>query len=250
MCDLDSTEPGVTMTAVKAFALLACLAAAVPAAATPVTYEYTSTSTDGGPGAGITYTLVIDDVTGAATFTVDGTTAATEVWQAGWFTFKFVGGNTPSDITSLTSPDGTGPWSIADVNENTNIKVLQGGTYNRLLVGSSTGFYVTSLAQGLPADDPTQGVCVTALYCSSDLPATFTFTVLGLPEGWSPDTISFQVGYYDGQTQKTKWITNQLSEVLDETGLPPEAVPDGGATVGLLGLAMLGLWYMTKRRTV
>jgi len=69
---------------------------------------------------------------------------------------------------------------------------------------------------------------------------SFTFTV-ALPEAWSADTVPFQAGFYDGQTQKYKWISNQLSAVLD--------VPDGGATIGLLGVAMLGLGYVRRRKT-
>ena len=93
-----------------------------------------------------------------------------------------------------------------------------------------------------PADDPTQGICLTYVLCDPDLPLSFTFTV-ALPQGWSTDTLPFQAGFYDGQTQKFKWITNQLSEVIDES------VPDGGATIGLLGVAMLGLGYVRRRKT-
>ena len=217
------------------------LVAANPAFATTLTYEYLTTATDGGPGSGITYTLTIDTATGASTFTIDGHIEATEVWRAGWFTFKFEGGSTPNDLTSLSAPAGTGPWSIADVNENTNVKVLAGGNYNQLLEASSTGFYVTSLAQPAP-DDPTQGICLTYALCDPDLPLTFTFTITDLPASWDPDTIPFQVGYYDGQTKKFKWVTNQLSEVLDES-----TVPDAGATIGLLGLGLLGLAYFRRQ---
>lgn len=217
------------------FICVALLAATTPAAAGTITYEYLSTSGDGGPGAGISYTLVVNDVTGAVSFTVDGSTTATEVWTAGWFTFKFASGGGPLDITAFTSPVTTGPWSVADVNENTNVQVLQGGTYNQLLLGgsSATGFYVTSLAAPAP-DDASQGVCLTAAYCTSDLPATFTFT-LNLPSGWAADDIPFQVGFYGPQNKKGKYMTNQLSREFEPTSV---SVPDGGATVLLLGLAL------------
>lgn len=217
----------------------ALLAAATPAAGGTITYEYSSTSGDGGPGAGITYTLVVNDTTGAVSFTVDGSTTASEVWTAGWFTFKFTSGGGPLDITAFTSPASTGPWSVADVNQNTNVKVLQGGTYNQLLLGNSsaTGFYVTSLAAPAP-DNPSQGVCLTAAYCASDLPATFTFS-LNLPSGWASDEIPFQVGFYGPQNKKGKYMTNQLSQAFEPVTIT--VVPDRAATFMLMGIALAGL---------
>ena len=233
------------MKIVKALTFVGCLAIALPVGATTLTYEYTSTSSDGGPGAGIAYTLGVDSVTGAGTFTIDGAVTANEVWRAGWFTFKFVGGSTPSDLGALTYPTATGPWSIADVNENTDVKVLQGATYNTLLAGSSSGFYVTSLASPAP-DDPTQGICLTYLMCDPDLPLSFSFTV-ALPSGWNPDDVPFQVGFYDGETKKFKLITNQLSRDLAEIVTQDLLVPDGGTTLTLLGLGMVGLLYVRRR---
>jgi hypothetical protein len=206
---------------------------ATPVAASPISYEYTSTALDGGPGAGISYALVIDDVSGAATFTVDGASASSELWYGGWFTFKFIEGATPSDITSFGPPASSGPWSVADVNQNSAVKVLQGGTHNQLLNGASTGFYVTSLAENGAADDPTQGVCLTGCL-PLDLPSVFTFTVT-LPSGWDRDIIPFQVGFYGEPNRQGKWTTNQLSRELD----PPNDVPDGGDTFALMAGALV-----------
>jgi hypothetical protein len=226
----------VTIGKLKALIFAALVMAATPAAASTITYEYVSASGDGGPGAGISYQLVVNDITGAVTFTVSGSTTADEVWTAGWFTFKFMSGGGPLDITAFTSPANTGPWSVADVNQNTNVQVLQGGTYNQLLLGNSsaTGFYVTSLAAPAP-DDPSQGVCLTAAHCASDLPATFTFT-LNLPSGWTADAIPFQVGFYGPQNKKGKYMTNQLSQAF-----VPTRVPDRGATLVLMGCALMCL---------
>ena len=221
----------------NALVFAALLAVATPAAGSTITYEYLSTSTDGGPGAGIAYTLAVNTTSGAVAFNINGSTPSSEVWTAGWFTFKFVSGGGPLDITQFTYPGNTGPWSVADVNQNTNVQVLQGGTYNQLLLGNSsaTGFYVTSLAKPAP-DDPSQGVCLTAASCASDLPATFALT-LNLPSGWEAAEIPFQVGFYGPQNKKGKYMTNQLSRAFQ----PAAPVPDHGATLVLMGFGLVCL---------
>jgi hypothetical protein len=224
----------------------AAVSCSSPVYATSLTYEYLSTAEDGGPGAGILYQLVIDDASGSATFTLSGQTAASSVWNAGWFTFKFVDGSTPSSLTNLVAPANTGPWSVADVDTNTNVKVLTGGgNYGKLLNASSTGFYVTSLAQGLPTDNPRQGICLTELYCDPDLPLSFSFMV-GLPTVWDRDVIPMQVGFYDGLNGAGMFVVNQLSRTLEEPD-EPEKLPESGSTLTFLGLAILALGCVRMR---
>jgi len=221
-----------TKALVVAVAALACLAVATPAKATIITYGYTTLSGDSGPGGGITYTLAINDVNGATTFTIAGTASSSELWTGGWFNFKFDGSN-PVSISSLTPPASTGPWSIA----NSQVQVLGGGgNYNNLLPGGATGFYVTSLRQGNTAV-PSQGVCL-AGSCTPNLPAVFTFT-LGLPANWDDTSIPFQVGYYDSLTGSGHYQVNQLSRTF--------GIPDGGATLVLLGGALLGLGVLRRK---
>ena len=249
---LPSEPDGITLRnglrLLTGLVFLAILAVAVPATASTLTYEYLTTSTDSGPGAGILYTMVINTDTGAATFTVSGASDATEVWYADWFTFKFVSGSETSDLSglSVSTSGSTGSWSVADYDTNSTVKVLagSGSTYNKLLEASASGFYLDSIASGQTAVT-TDGVCLTDGLCPSDLPTTFSFT-LALPDDWYAEEIPFQVGYYDGIVQNTRKGTFKITinQLSDELGTP---VPDGGATVGLLGLAILGLGYIRWR---
>ena len=229
-------------------AFVVSLAVAMPATASTLTYEYLTTPTDSGPGAGILYTMVIDTDTNLAKFTVSGATTASEVWYADWFTFKFVSGSQTSDLSglSVSTSGSTGSWSVADYNTNQNVKVLagSGNTYNKLLEASASGFYLTSIASGQTAVT-TDGICLTAGFCSSDLPTTFSFT-LTLPDGWYAEEIPFQVGYYDGIVQNTRKGTFKITinQLSDELSTP---VPDGGATIGLLGVTFLGLALLRRR---
>src|ERR1044071_6579992 len=160
------------MKAFKALIAIGILALAVPASASSITYEYISDVSVDGPnkdGAAstgtVTYTLVIDDVTGAAEFSIDGSITAAEVWQAGWFSFKLDEGTTALALSGLSWDPAatTGPWAINDGSTN----VLQaGGGYGSITQGGRSAIYVSSLAQGGAADDVTQGVCLTAGFCS------------------------------------------------------------------------------------
>jgi hypothetical protein len=217
--------------------VLASVFVAAPAVASTITYEYLSVSGDGGPQAGISYKLVVDDGTGEVTFTVGGSSAEAASWAAGWFAFKFIEGSTPGNITALTStPAGTGAWSYADIDTNTAVTVLKANNgYGTLLNASEVGLYLTSLSPaGAPAN-PMNGVCLVGT-CGLDLPATFEFT-MALPAGWERAEIPFQVGFYSPKTNSTKFIVNRLSRTLDET----HQVPDSGTTIWLMGFVMIVL---------
>jgi hypothetical protein len=231
-------------TAKTLLVILGLVATAVPAYASSITYSYTTLATDDGPGDGITYTLDLDTVTGAATFTIDGATpSATEVWWADWFTFKFMD-STRLDLSLTSTAAGTGNWSVADVDTNSSVQVLKaGGGYTPLLTGGAgdIGFYTDSIASPAP-DTVSDGVCLTSTHCTSDLPAVFKFTV-ALPSGWtdSGGEIPFKVGYYDGLTGSGAVIVSKLSRELGEE------VPDGGTTLSLLGGALLGLGLLRRK---
>jgi len=232
----------------KTLVAIGILALALPASASTITYEYVSDTSVDGPGndnggdsTGIlTYTLVIDDASGDATFTISGAITSDEIWRAGWFNFKFSEGNTALAISDLDWDETkSGPWSVA---QDGVTQVLQGNQYVSITQGGRSAIYVTSLASPAP-DDVTQGLCLTDAHCTVDTPTSFTFTVT-LPSGWSEDAIEFQAGYYDGANDKGKIITNRLSKELDET------VPDGGTTLSLLGGALLGLGLLRRKFNV
>jgi hypothetical protein len=228
--------------------VLGLLAIAVPSHASGITYEYISDASLDGPNTGptgstgtLTYTLVIDGVTGDATFTIDGAITADEVWSIGWFSFKFSEGNISLALSDLDwDPDDTsGPWSIA----TSSTAVPIGGTTHNLTNGGRSAIYVDSLLDGSPEIPLDGGICLTATFCSVDTPVIFTFTV-ALPNRWSEEEIEFKAGYYDGLSGKKKnpkFITGQLSKELLET------VPDGGTTLSLLGGALLGLGLLRRK---
>lgn len=204
--------------------------------------SYTTNSLDPGPGEGITYTLDSSLVEGSsysyhATFTIDpGDNSSTRKWYAGWFLFKFDGAQNPVNIDSLKiSGEPATQWSISDSFENTTVKVLTGGGKYKNLLSSQYpgffGFYVTSLAEGLP-DDPTQGINLTG---TTSLDFDFTLLDGGVA---NPDLMPFRVGYYADNPGSGKWEVNQLSA---------ELVPEP-ATIFLLGsgLVGLGLWGRKK----
>ena len=232
---------------VSVLGLALSLSTASTAGATSITYEYLTVATDGGPGAGILYTLTLDTITKAASFTISGSSAATDVWRADWFTFKW-GSNVNYQLTNLVAPSGT--WNIADYDTNQNVKVLNGGTYSTLLESSRSGFYLTSIAQGGSGDPTATGsICLAGgsgtYSCSVALPKTFTFNI-GVPGTFSEDDIPFKVGYYDGVTGNKKnvqFVTGKLSQVLDEV-VP---VPDSGSSLTLLALGLLAVGFLRRR---
>jgi hypothetical protein len=231
---------------VSVLGLALALCTTSTANATSITYEYLTVAGDPGPGGGILYTLKVDTVTKAATFTIDGSSAATDVWRADWFTFKW--GTANYELTNLVAPSGT--WNIADYDTNQNVKVLNGGTYSTLLESYRSGFYLTSIAQGGSGDPTATGsICLApgsgTYQCTVALPKTFTFNI-GVPGTFSESDIPFKVGYYDGVTGNKKnvqFVTGKLSQVLDEV-VP---VPDSGSSLTLLGLGLLAVGLLRHR---
>lgn len=215
---------------------------ATTAGATTTTLTWTDDSTYAPSKFGntITYTLSFDDDPSStiggfdtyedAIFTID-TTADISTngpngceWYAGWFLFKFdMGEKGIISSLSYTGP-AAGPWSI----DNYGVNVLKaGGGYGALAHDGFTGFYVTSLAEGLPADNIEQGALLTG---GVDHSFEFDFT---LPEGVQPklDMMPFQASFYcDNPLPSGNYKVNRLSEEL--------SIPDPAA-VFLLGPACL-----------
>jgi len=93
--------------------------------------SYTTTSSDKGPGAGITYTLDYVSNGGqdySAQFKITETLGAgLPFWSVGWVIFKLDGsGPIPISSSSLTAPPASGPWEVADGSNNVNVNVLAG----------------------------------------------------------------------------------------------------------------------------
>lgn len=214
-----------------------------PAMATSLSYTDSIQS----PGDNINYSLVYNLLSGntySATFTVTHDADTTPEWYAAWFTFNFTSGSNPATITNLVYPSGTGPWSIL----TSSTQVLKGGgNYGSPLDKGAAGFDVTSIEQGGPADNPTQGIWVTGPLATTT-PETFTFdfTTNGgtLHDGVGGNDTPFKVGYYNKNTGATSWTVNRLSAGLDGTS---HKVPEP-STLLLLGSGFVGLGLFGRRR--
>ena len=217
----------------KLLVVVAVIVLGLSTSALALNYSYETLPGDSGPGEGIIYTL---NITGtSATFSISGSSSSDDTWYLGWVTFKLGQGKDAWAFTSsLASPDGTGPWSISDKNQNTSVKVLAGGgsNYNQLRDDGSAGFYVTSLGENTGPAVISQGILLTG---DDPISASFSFTFGDVSGVLRTDLIPFQVGYYElgGNTR-----TNQLSKNL--------TVPEPGILI-LLGIAMSAIGVASWR---
>lgn len=226
-------------------ALTCVLGLGQPIGATTLTYTDLGGLDNKWPGNSVTYTLDFNLVSGRtyhATFTIANTLDTLLDWHAAWFLFKFTGGSTPSNITSLVPPLSTGPWSISDSNENQTVRVLQEANYNQLRSNAYVGFYVTSIAQNGAADDPTQGVLLTGNPTASTF--SFDFTIPSNSNSTiNLQSMPFKVGYYGPSVSEA----DPLRPDFDQLSVDLKAVPEP-ATMFLLGSGLIGVGVFVRRK--
>ena len=202
-------------------------------------YSYTTILGDGGPGAGINYSLNITSLGSnnySAIFTIDPTASTlTSYWTAGWFLFK-LGNSTPATLSSLSSPSGTGTWNIANPGSTVQV-AMGGGNYQTLLHNGFSGFYNTGFSNPPGGSvNLNTGIILTPNGTSQTF--NYNFNTSGFPI-----PISFQVGYYDGLAGKSgNYVFNQLSQSLSPPQLPAPA------TLSLLGAGLVILAVTARKK--
>ena len=207
------------------------LVSAGPASALLLSYTDTTTK----DGFNIEYILNISELETnkyAAEFIINSSSTSTDDWYAGAFNFKFFDGSVPTelDLDNTTIPTGTGPWSVADKNDISNVSI---GGWSSLTQAGRAGFYLTDLESSLTLDNVAKGVNV-----SGTATATFEFTFSGQGDLNELD-MPFQVAYWDGFAGNSRNVKfGQLSKTL--------SVPEP-ATMLLLGSCLLVLSGFRKK---
>lgn len=220
---------------IRWFVILVIFIFGLATTASAVTLSYETTTGDGGPGAGFLYNLTYNQIDEtnkySATFTITtpGGTFS-EGWWAGWFTFKFVEGDTAASLSNLSYPDGSGPWSVIPPPTS-----VYGGT--NIGQGGRSGFYVSSLINN---SGNYNSFPYSELIYLTDNASVYTFmfefvTTLDV----FIDEVPFQVGYYDEANGNDTVITNRLSQEI--------AVPEP-STLLLLGAGLIGIGIMGRKR--
>lgn len=195
-----------------------------------VTLNYETMAGDGGPGAGIFYTLNFSQTEEnkySATFSVISDSSSGAAWYAGWFTFKFVGGEVAATIGTLEAPSET--WNLIPPTTS-----VYGGT--NIGQGGRSGFYAADLYSSTGVLESFPYSQLLQLSQGNEYTFTFDFST-NLPV--FTDDIPFQVGYYDGVNGSERVITNRLSQTL--------AVPEP-ATLILLGAGFIGVGILGRKR--